>query len=90
LDLHKADLKARGTRQRDLPESPNSAAVTPLWLSWLEALMKRKFVDNCTSAKQITTLTVSAAPSNASASTEGNIQCENANTTIAAPNTITA
>ena len=83
--------------------APNSAAVTPLsnWPSWLEALMNRKFtaptrprissgVASCTSEKRITTLTVSAAPRTASASTDSHIQCDSANTTVAAPKTITA
>ena len=82
---------------------PNSAAVTPLsnWPSWFEALMKRKFtaptrprissgVASCTSENRITTLTVSAAPSTASASSDSHIQCDSENTTVAAPNTITA
>src|SRR5450755_2007913 len=83
--------------------TPNKAAVTPLsnWPSWLEALMNRKFtaptrprissgVASCTSEKRITTLTMSAAPSIASATTESHIHCETANTTVATPNTITA
>ena len=83
--------------------APNSAAVTPLsnWPSWLEALMNRKFtaptrprissgVASCTSEKRITTLTMSAAPSTASASTDSHIQCDSANTMVATPNTITA
>ena len=47
-------------------------------------------VASCTSEKRITTLTVSAAPRIASATSESHIQCETANTTVAAPNTITA
>ena len=83
--------------------APNKAAVTPLsnWPSWLEALMNRKFtaptrprissgVASWTSEKRITTLTISAAPRIASASTDSHIHCDSANTTVATPNTITA
>ena len=47
-------------------------------------------VASCTSEKRITTLTVSAAPSTASASSDSHIQCDSANTTVATPKTITA
>ena len=47
-------------------------------------------VASCTSEKRITTLTVSAAPRIASASTDSHIHCDSANTTVATPKTITA
>ena len=85
------------------PTGPNSAAVAPdsNSPSWLDAPMKIELtaatrprmasgVSSCTKVWRVTTLTLSAAPVTASASSDRPKCSDRPNTTVATPNTATA